>query len=605
MGASGGGAGGAGGDDDEVDSFELGRISDLYVAGDLGIPNPTIDIPDIFSNDSPAIDDTPEAVAAFDEFVDQLDNLPSSSAGPSIASAASVSQTTSAASVSVSHPLSSTTTSQTNTSASRLFPMPTTTSSTAAAQDYPDRLDLNTIAQHALPLNLNLPTHPNFNIASYNAPTYSPLLSDADALSAHIQLPFNTRSWIAGGAAIGPAPGANSSTPQFANIPRAHDVLMSRVGASAAGNSSTAVAHQTAAARGRPRVREMRHVPERTSALGIGAARAAVAVAVPVGATNSPQSNGSAKLRYSKGAAPSKYCHVCGRSAKTVSVALCGNNRLGLCRKVVCDKCLLMHQRDSWEMAKRADAGWICMHCRNQCPERARCHQYQRNNLKRRMRSTSAASGAATHAPFASTSSPSRQPANGRIFKQTRNPNRRSAPESTSPPGSAAISAQTTESALQQPPTASAVLGTTYTLANMVSAPDMVALRMDGVPGRNVSDVQMAPVAQMGAHFLRSFPETSGVKNNDAGAGAAGSLLAPNAFANPNVKVERGQVGAHGDIDANATTQDQPQTETVAQQVQTQAQEEMLGATGAPSTKPDDDTCGDAAADTTTSNVEK
>lgn len=91
------------------------------------------------------------------------------------------------------------------------------------------------------------------------------------------------------------------------------------------------------------------------------------------------------KLRYSKGAAPSKYCHVCGRSSKTVSVALCGNNLVGLCRKVVCDKCLLMHQRDSWELAKTPGSDWICMHCKSECPDRARCHQYQRNNLKRRL----------------------------------------------------------------------------------------------------------------------------------------------------------------------------------------------------------------------------
>lgn len=108
--------------------------------------------------------------------------------------------------------------------------------------------------------------------------------------------------------------------------------------------------------------------------------------------TGETETNGKqAKLRYSKGAAPSKYCHVCGRSAKTVSVALCGNNKIGLCRKVVCDKCLLMHQRESWEAAKQPNSTWTCMHCRNECPERARCHQYQRNNMRRRMRSTAAA----------------------------------------------------------------------------------------------------------------------------------------------------------------------------------------------------------------------
>lgn len=93
------------------------------------------------------------------------------------------------------------------------------------------------------------------------------------------------------------------------------------------------------------------------------------------------------RLRYSKGAAPSKYCHVCGRSAKTVSVALCGNNKLGLCRKVVCDKCLIVHHWGDFKSAKEDQSQWTCTHCRGECPPRARCHQYQRNNLKRRMKS--------------------------------------------------------------------------------------------------------------------------------------------------------------------------------------------------------------------------
>lgn len=95
------------------------------------------------------------------------------------------------------------------------------------------------------------------------------------------------------------------------------------------------------------------------------------------------------RLRYSKGAAPSKYCHVCGRSAKTVSVALCGNNKLGLCRKVVCDKCLIMHQWGDFRNAKEAESSWTCTHCRGDCPPRARCHQYQRNNMRRRLKSSS------------------------------------------------------------------------------------------------------------------------------------------------------------------------------------------------------------------------
>lgn len=96
-----------------------------------------------------------------------------------------------------------------------------------------------------------------------------------------------------------------------------------------------------------------------------------------------------ARLRYSKGAAPSKYCHVCGRSARTVPVALCGNNLKGLCRKVVCDKCLITHEGSDLRSTKEKIASWTCTHCRGGCPSRARCHQYQRNNMKRRLKSSS------------------------------------------------------------------------------------------------------------------------------------------------------------------------------------------------------------------------
>lgn len=92
------------------------------------------------------------------------------------------------------------------------------------------------------------------------------------------------------------------------------------------------------------------------------------------------------RLRYSKGAAPSKYCHVCGRSADTVTVAHCANTRLGLCRKVLCDKCLIIHQTGSANWARENNTSWTCTHCRGVCPYRARCHQYTRNNMRRRVK---------------------------------------------------------------------------------------------------------------------------------------------------------------------------------------------------------------------------
>lgn len=36
--------------------------------------------------------------------------------------------------------------------------------------------------------------------------------------------------------------------------------------------------------------------------------------------------------------------------------------------------------------AKEKDTTWTCTHCRGVCPRRARCHQYQRNNQRRRLR---------------------------------------------------------------------------------------------------------------------------------------------------------------------------------------------------------------------------
>lgn len=98
----------------------------------------------------------------------------------------------------------------------------------------------------------------------------------------------------------------------------------------------------------------------------------------------SPNSEMEAKLRFSKNASPSKYCHVCGRSGDTVPLASCSNVHRGLCRKVVCEKCLLIYRCDKAHIAFRAKSGWVCMHCRGMCPARARCKQYKRNNMKRR-----------------------------------------------------------------------------------------------------------------------------------------------------------------------------------------------------------------------------
>lgn len=111
---------------------------------------------------------------------------------------------------------------------------------------------------------------------------------------------------------------------------------------------------------------------------------------LPVSRAETPRDTAKAKNRYSKGASASNYCHVCGRNSR-IEFAVCANTRLGLCRKVVCDKCLLLYQRDCYVVAKDPNVEWKCTHCRNVCPPRARCKQYTKNNHRRRARKAEAA----------------------------------------------------------------------------------------------------------------------------------------------------------------------------------------------------------------------
>lgn len=80
---------------------------------------------------------------------------------------------------------------------------------------------------------------------------------------------------------------------------------------------------------------------------------------------------------------PSHYCHICGRNSR-IEFGHCANIKLGLCRKVVCEKCLILHEPESLQRALDPDSGWLCIHCRQMCPENARCKQYIKNNHKRR-----------------------------------------------------------------------------------------------------------------------------------------------------------------------------------------------------------------------------
>lgn len=60
---------------------------------------------------------------------------------------------------------------------------------------------------------------------------------------------------------------------------------------------------------------------------------------------------------------PSRFCHLCTRTAKLDVVLVCNNVSRGTCRKVVCFRCV---QDQSWNLqALLEDQKWTCTHCRN------------------------------------------------------------------------------------------------------------------------------------------------------------------------------------------------------------------------------------------------
>ena len=74
----------------------------------------------------------------------------------------------------------------------------------------------------------------------------------------------------------------------------------------------------------------------------------------------------------------SRYCHLCARHQRSVSMVPCGNVELGLCQKSVCKKCIdLYHLEVSGPF-------WACPHCQNNCPNRAKCFAYDRQTARRR-----------------------------------------------------------------------------------------------------------------------------------------------------------------------------------------------------------------------------
>eukprot|EP00737_Agarophyton_chilense_P004517 gb/GEZJ01005745.1/.p1 GENE.gb/GEZJ01005745.1/~~gb/GEZJ01005745.1/.p1 ORF type:complete len:355 (+),score=27.58 gb/GEZJ01005745.1/:1062-2126(+) len=106
----------------------------------------------------------------------------------------------------------------------------------------------------------------------------------------------------------------------------------------------------------------------------------------------------SSKRRYYGSASSSRYCHICGRGTCRGSAAKCSNSRNGTCRKIICERCMLIHDPVNAGFGSRRNS-WICTHCRMRCPSSARCHQYARNNMKRRLRNQAGVERGVTKRP--------------------------------------------------------------------------------------------------------------------------------------------------------------------------------------------------------------
>ncbi|KAA8493543.1 hypothetical protein FVE85_4680 [Porphyridium purpureum] len=80
---------------------------------------------------------------------------------------------------------------------------------------------------------------------------------------------------------------------------------------------------------------------------------------------------------------PSRFCHICTKSAKVVRQAVCYNVQTGSCRKVICEKCFAENGWD-FELATAPDNEWYCCHCMRICPTRAQCNVYKKNTQRTR-----------------------------------------------------------------------------------------------------------------------------------------------------------------------------------------------------------------------------
>lgn len=88
---------------------------------------------------------------------------------------------------------------------------------------------------------------------------------------------------------------------------------------------------------------------------------------------------------------PSRFCHLCSRTAPAVRHVVCGALAASAtCRKVVCDRCFLAAGPvglggHTFDTAVAAGNTWRCSHCLGNCPARAQCRNYTRTNERLRL----------------------------------------------------------------------------------------------------------------------------------------------------------------------------------------------------------------------------
>lgn len=84
----------------------------------------------------------------------------------------------------------------------------------------------------------------------------------------------------------------------------------------------------------------------------------------------------------------SRFCHICSRMPrKGQGSVTCRRMAEGLCRKIVCEQCMIEQGWDFLGMKQDEDK-WLCPHCQGSCPPRSQCHIYRRVNARRKRRTS-------------------------------------------------------------------------------------------------------------------------------------------------------------------------------------------------------------------------